>query len=193
MAAPLDTKSSVPQNIAAGSPEDIKKFDPDMASDGCDSERRLVSALAQLQELDAKARRKGDDRFSGPKSPQELFDQLSQTTREGHQEIEAFKAAWRSPETQAAFDRAKEKLKESDGNYPQTTGTWERDYGAILTRFDTEKRLKDEEQRNEQEEEEKKLLASTNTSQRFDWPTSGRMERYTGVTITCNEARAWYI
>ncbi|EFW16018.1 hypothetical protein D8B26_004211 [Coccidioides posadasii str. Silveira] len=181
MAAPLDSGSSAIPPKSSESLEKSQTNAPNTAPDDWDSERRLVLALAQLQEMETKiqklrtlvptrlwsplvpmiAEKKGDIRLPRPKSPQELFDQLGQAAREGNEEIEAFRAAWRSPEMQATWDHVNGKIKESGGNYPRGIGMWQRDYNVILKQLDAEvENKKEEEERKEREEEEMKLLAS---------------------------------
>lgn len=69
-----------------------------------------------------------------------LYEQLSQAARDGVTEVDDFKSAWKSPEMRAVWARMDEKMKECDGDYPQPTGIWERDYDKLLEELDKEER-----------------------------------------------------
>ncbi|KAI1938245.1 hypothetical protein LOZ57_006413 [Ophidiomyces ophidiicola] len=149
------------------------------AGDGWGSEKQLVSALSRLQEMEGKiqklrtlvpnriwsplvpmvADKKDGSLFLRPKSPQDLFDQLGQSAREANDELEAFKASWNSPEMEATRNIVNRRLKESGGEYPYTTGTWERDYVRIFKQLDAEDQRKEEEKRRESAEEERRRFA----------------------------------
>ncbi|WEW59782.1 hypothetical protein PRK78_005262 [Emydomyces testavorans] len=202
MAAPLQKESNT--SLQEPNAESLEKHESDVSSaitDGWDTERKLVLALCQLQEMEVKiqklrtlvptrlwsplvpviAEKKGDFRFPKPKSPQELFDQLSQAAREGNEEVEAFKSAWRGAEMQATWAFIGEKLKESDGDYPQSTELWERDYDVILKQLDAEEAQKEEQKTQERENQERRRLASID-SERKSIVESFAANENTGIT-----------
>lgn len=94
-----------------------------------------------------------------PKSPQQLFEELSRAARDGIAEIDEFKSAWNGPEMKAIWDRADEKLKERQGEQPYVNNVWECNYDVMLKRLDKEEKLKEESKKREEEEAEKKRLA----------------------------------
>ncbi|KAL2218110.1 mediator complex subunit 27-domain-containing protein [Thermoascus aurantiacus ATCC 26904] len=140
-----------------------------------DSERQIVKSLWKLQELEAKIhqlRTLLPDRLLAPlipivnpqkagpgrpvpKTPEILCEQLSQAVRDGVAEVEEFKAMWQSPEMKVIWDRLEEKMKECDGDYPQPTGVWERDYNVLLEELDKEERIKEERRQKDAEEQER--------------------------------------
>jgi hypothetical protein len=101
--------------------------------------------------------RKADGRAT-PKSPQALYESLAQCARDGVAEVEGFKSMWQSPELKPVWDWMDQKLNESNGQYPQPTGMWERDYDIILRNLENEDR-QIEEQRQKEEEEQERLQA----------------------------------
>lgn len=90
-----------------------------------------------------------------PKTPEILCEQLSQAVRDGVAEVEEFKAMWQSPEMKVIWDRLEEKMKECDGDYPQPTGVWERDYNVLLEELDKEERIKEERRQKDAEDQER--------------------------------------
>ncbi|KAL1967072.1 hypothetical protein VTN77DRAFT_3596 [Rasamsonia byssochlamydoides] len=151
-----------------------------------DSERQIVSSLWKLQELETKIHqlrsllpdrllapitpivnpRKAGSRKSIPKSPQQLYESLAQCARDGVAEVEEFKAMWQSPELKAVWGWVDEKLKESNGQYPQPTGMWERDYDVILRNLENEERQKEEQRQKDIEEQERLQALSAEGSWR---------------------------
>ncbi|EEH03965.1 conserved hypothetical protein [Histoplasma capsulatum G186AR] len=142
------------------------------AGEDWDSEQKLVTALSMLQQMEAKIHRlrnlvpnrllaplipivNPEARMPIPSSPQEMFDQLAQAARAGVAEVENFQSEWRSPEMAAIWTRVDHKLNESGGEYPPTTGVWERDYDSISRALSREERT-EKEQRSRLEEEEEK-------------------------------------
>jgi hypothetical protein len=95
-----------------------------------------------------------------PKSPQEMFEQLSQAARDGVAEVNAFKAEWNRPEMKVIWDRIDQKLAESGGDYPQPTGMWEQDYDVILKNLDREEKRQERQQQKVMEEQELSQLIS---------------------------------
>lgn len=99
--------------------------------------------------------RKAGSQRAMPKNPQKLFESLAQCARDGVAEVEEFKSMWQSSELQAVWGWMDEKLKESNGQYPQPTGMWERDYDVILRNLEAEERQKEEQRRKDEEEQER--------------------------------------
>ena len=95
-----------------------------------------------------------------PKSPQEMFEQLSQAAREGVAEVSAFKAEWNRPEMKVIWDRIDQKLAESGGDYPQPAGMWEQDYDVILKKLDREEKRQERQRKKIMEEQERSQLIS---------------------------------
>ncbi|PGH16680.1 hypothetical protein AJ79_01552 [Helicocarpus griseus UAMH5409] len=143
-----------------------------------ESERKLVTALSMLQQMEAKIHGlrtlvpnrllspllpvvNPDPRTPIPKSPQDMFEQLSQTARDGVAEVENFKAEWQSPDMKAIWDRVDQKSTETGGEHPPTTGVWERDYDNILKKLDREEEIEKGQKRRLEEEQEKLRVASS--------------------------------
>ncbi|EEH35447.2 hypothetical protein PAAG_06494 [Paracoccidioides lutzii Pb01] len=143
-----------------------------------DSERKLVTALSMLQQMEAKIHAlrtlvptrllsplipiaNPDSRTPIPKSPLDMFEELSRTARNGVAEVENFRSEWQNPDMKAIWDRIDLKLVESGGDYPPTTGMWDRDYENILKNLDREEALEKERKRRLEEEEEKVRAASS--------------------------------
>jgi hypothetical protein len=95
-----------------------------------------------------------------PKSPQEMFEQLSQAARDGVVEVNAFKAEWNRPEMKIIWDRIDQKLAESGGDYPQPTGMWEQNYDDILKNLDRDEKRQEQQQQKVIEEQELSQLIS---------------------------------
>jgi hypothetical protein len=145
------------------------------------SERQIVTSLWRLQELEAKIhqlRTLLPDRLLAPlvpivdpqnaslgtqaaKSPQILGGQLAQSARRGVAEIEQFKSTWQSSEMKVVWDRIDKMLKESNGIYPQPSGTWERDYEVLLEELGVKERKIEERRRKDEEYQERLKVLST--------------------------------
>ncbi|KAJ9363690.1 mediator complex subunit 27-domain-containing protein [Paecilomyces variotii] len=157
----------------AGNQQGIKSEVASKESINWNSERQLVSSLWKLQELEAKIhqlrtllpdrllaplipivnpRRAGPNR-PVPKSPQMLYEQLSQAARDGVTEVEDFVSAWQSPEMRAVWARMDEKMKECDGDYPQPSGIWEHDYDKVLEELDKEEHTSQRRHKKTEEEQ----------------------------------------
>lgn len=111
---------------------------------------RLLSPIASVIHP-----KRGDQQSSAIKSPQDMLEQLSQAARDGVAEVEYFKQDWRGPELKSIWDRVDEKLKESNGEYPQPSGMWERDYDVLLEQLDEEGVENPEAKRRIEEEQER--------------------------------------
>ncbi|KAK2759415.1 hypothetical protein FQN54_002893 [Arachnomyces sp. PD_36] len=141
-----------------------------------ESEKQLVASLAMLQELEAKIHKlrslvperllaplmpiiRPQQKFGTykqvPNSPHFLLEQLISTGKEGAAEVEDFKKEWTRPELKPVWDRVEQKMKDSNGEYPQPTGVWEKDYDVILADIDQEERRKVETKEKEIEEKER--------------------------------------
>ncbi|GAD96507.1 hypothetical protein AOR_1_1752054 [Paecilomyces variotii No. 5] len=174
---PAQSNGGVPN---AGNQQGIKHEPATTESMNWDSERQLVSSLWKLQELEAKIhqlrtllpdrllaplvpivnpRRAGPNR-PVPKSPQMLYEQLSQAARDGVAEIDDFKSTWQSPDMQAVWARMDEKMKECNGDYPQPTGVWEHDYDKLLEELDKEERTSQSRDKRAEEEQSRSQALS---------------------------------
>ncbi|OKL62207.1 hypothetical protein UA08_02452 [Talaromyces atroroseus] len=121
-----------------------------------DSERQLISSLSKLQELESKIHelrsllpdrllapltpivnpRRSSSSNPVPQSPHTLNALLRKSATEGVAEVTNFKDLWLSPDMQAVWSRVDQKLIETNGAYPQPSGTWNRDYDALLKQMD---------------------------------------------------------
>ncbi|OJD20473.1 hypothetical protein ACJ73_08191 [Blastomyces percursus] len=164
-----------------------------------DSERKLVTALSMLQQMEAKIHGlrtlvpnrllsplipivHPDIRTPIPKSPQEMFEQLSQTARDGVAEVENIKSEWRSPDMMAIWDRIDQILAESGGEHPPLTGMWERDYDGILKAINKEEQEEKKQKSRLEEEEEKIRVASSESG----WKVVVEKYKKKDVPITIN-------
>lgn len=95
-----------------------------------------------------------------PKSPQMLYEQLSQAARDGVAEVEDFKSTWQSPDMRAIWARMDEKMKECNGDYPQPTGVWEHDYDKLLEELDKEERTGQRQHKKAEEEQSRSQALS---------------------------------
>lgn len=109
---------------------------------------RLLAPLIPI----VNPRRAGPNR-PVPKSPQMLYEQLSQAARDGVTEVEDFVSAWQSPEMRAVWARMDEKMKECDGDYPQPSGIWEHDYDKVLEELDKEEHTSQRRHKKTEEEQ----------------------------------------
>lgn len=100
-------------------------------------------------------------RTQAAKSPQILGEQLAQSARGGVAEIEQFKSMWQSLEMKVVWDRIDNMLKESNGTYPQPSGTWERDYEVLLEELGVKERKIEERRRKDEEYQERLKVLST--------------------------------
>ncbi|EEQ92016.1 hypothetical protein RJZ56_003563 [Blastomyces dermatitidis] len=167
-----------------------------------DSESKLVTALSMLQQMEAKIHGlrtlvpnrllsplipivNPDIRTPIPKSPQEMFEQLSQTARDGVAEVENFKSEWRSPDMMAIWDRIDQILAESGGEHPPLTGMWERDYDDILKTLNREEQGEKERKNRLEEEEEKRRVASSESG----WKDVVEEYKKKDIPITINVPR----
>ncbi|OAX81780.1 hypothetical protein ACJ72_03874 [Emergomyces africanus] len=143
-----------------------------------ESERKLVTALSMLQQMEAKIHGlrtllpnrllsplipivNPDTRTPMPKSPKDMFEQLSQAARDGVAEVENLKSEWRTPDMMAIWNRIDQQLAESGGEHPPTTGMWERDYDSILREIDREEQMEKDQKNRLAEEGEKLKVASS--------------------------------
>lgn len=68
---------------------------------------------------------------------------------------------WRGPQMKPIWAHVETRIKESNGQYPQPSGVWEKDYGVLLEEFAKgEKTIEEERQRAEEEVERAKLQTS---------------------------------
>ncbi|PGH29775.1 hypothetical protein GX50_07475 [[Emmonsia] crescens] len=175
--APAPTTGTATIGAGTGSNEQAKAV-VFSSNEDWDSERKLVTALSILQQMEAKIHGlrtlvpnrllsplipivNPDARTPIPKSPQDMFEQLSQTARDGVAEVENFKSEWRNSDMTAIWDRIDQKLIESGGEHPPTTGMWERDYDNILKKLDREEQIEKDKKNRLEEEEEKIRVASS--------------------------------
>ncbi|PGG95739.1 hypothetical protein GX51_08142 [Blastomyces parvus] len=173
-----------------------------LSNEDWDSERKLVTALSMLQQMEAKIHGlrtlvpnrllsplipivHPDTRTPVPKSPQEMFEKLSQTARDGVAEVENFKSEWRSPDMMAIWDRVEQRLAESGGEHPPMTGMWERDYDNILKTINTEEQEEKERKNRLEEEEEKSKVASSESG----WKDVVEEYKKKDIPITINVPR----
>lgn len=96
-----------------------------------------------------------------PNSPHNLLQQLVSTGKEGAAEVDAFREEWTRPELKHVWDRIEQKMKDSGGEHPQSTGVWEKDYDVILAEIDREEERKREEGERDVELKEKQEYLST--------------------------------
>ncbi|KAL1955501.1 hypothetical protein VTO42DRAFT_8527 [Malbranchea cinnamomea] len=172
------TDSSKDQNgVKVEDDGDISMISPTQPTEDWESERRLVSALAMLQEMEAKIHQlrtllperllaplrpivtQGKDE-NLPSSPQELYESLSQAARDGVAEVEAFKSAWNRPEMKAIWDHVDKKLKERPNDIPCPSGVWANDYDAVLRKLDEDEARQRAQAQFENEQSERKRLAA---------------------------------
>ncbi|KAK2784495.1 hypothetical protein FQN53_008485 [Emmonsiellopsis sp. PD_33] len=173
---------------------------PFASNEDWDSERKLVTALSMLQQMEAKIHTlrtlvpnrllsplapivNPDPRTPIPKSPQEMFDQLAQAARDGVAEVESFKSEWQSPDMKLIWDRIDQKMAESKGDHPATTGMWERDYDAILRKLDEGERMEKDQKRRLEEEQERIQVASSETGWREIVERYQKMDMPISITI----------
>jgi hypothetical protein len=116
---------------------------------------RLLEPLVPIVNPKAAAGR------SIPKSPQMLYEQLSQAARTGVAEVTEFQTMWRSPEMKAVWDRVDAQIKENGGQLLQPTGVWDRNYGTLLEGLLKDETAVKEQQRNAEEESERSKIQST--------------------------------
>ncbi|KAB8237246.1 RNA polymerase II mediator complex subunit MED27 domain-containing protein [Aspergillus alliaceus] len=145
-----------------------------------ESEMQLVSSLAKLQKLETmihQLRTLLPDRLldplvpivnpkaaagrSIPRSPQVLYEQLSQAAKSGVAEVTEFQNMWRSPEVKAVWERVDAQIRENGGQLLQPTGVWDRNYGKLLEGLLKEETARTELQRNSEEELERSKIQST--------------------------------
>ncbi|KLJ09539.1 hypothetical protein EMPG_15033 [Blastomyces silverae] len=181
-APPSSSSAPVPAWVAATGVDNSSSGQEEgvllSSNEDWDSERKLVTALSMLQQMEAKIHGlrtlvpnrllsplipivNPDTRTPIPKSPQEMFEQLSQTARDGVAEVENFHSEWRSPDMMAIWDRIDQTLAESGGEHPPLTGMWERDYDNILKTINREEQGEKERKNRLEEEEEKRRVASS--------------------------------
>ncbi|KAE8342041.1 hypothetical protein BDV24DRAFT_131243 [Aspergillus arachidicola] len=156
------------------------KQDSDASKQVSESEMQLVSSLAKLQELEAmihQLRTLLPDRLleplvpivnpkaaagrAVPRSPQMLYEQLSQAAKAGVAEVTEFQNMWRSPEMNAVWERVDAQIKENGGQLLQPTGVWDRNYGTLLEELVKEENSRMEQQRKSEEELERSRIQST--------------------------------
>ncbi|OJD19028.1 hypothetical protein AJ78_00979 [Emergomyces pasteurianus Ep9510] len=176
VSAPTETATMAAGTVSSGQ----EKAAFISSNEDWESERKLVTALSILQQMEAKIHGlrtllpnrllsplvpivNPDTRTPIPKSPQDMFEQLSQAARDGVAEVENIKSEWRSQDMMAIWDRIDQKLTESGGEHPPTTGVWERDYDSILRKLDREEQM-EKDQKNRLEEEEEILKVTSNES-----------------------------
>lgn len=145
-----------------------------------ESEMQLVSSLAKLQKLETmihQLRTLLPDRLldplvpivnpkaaagrSIPRSPQVLYEQLSQAAKSGVAEVTEFQNMWRSPEVKAVWEHVDAQIRENGGQLLQPTGVWDRNYGKLLEGLLKEETARTELQRNSEEELERSKIQST--------------------------------
>ncbi|KAL4804011.1 hypothetical protein BDV18DRAFT_153435 [Aspergillus unguis] len=169
-----ETDSSVLPNAA---PEDDAKpvIDPELL----DSELQLVSSLAKLQKLEEMIHQlrtllpgrllepltsiinpKVAAANGMPRSPQELFNQLSQSARDGVGEVNDFKALWRSKEMKGVWERVDTLIYENSGQLLQSNGMWQDDYGEMLQDIQKQDAVRQEQLQRAKEEQERSQLQS---------------------------------
>ncbi|KAF7624026.1 hypothetical protein AFLA_007743 [Aspergillus flavus NRRL3357] len=96
-----------------------------------------------------------------PRSPQMLYEQLSQAAKAGVAEVTEFQNMWRSPEMNAVWERVDAQIKENGGQLLQPTGVWDRNYGTLLEELVKEENARMEQQRKSEEELERSRIQST--------------------------------
>lgn len=96
-----------------------------------------------------------------PKSPHELFEQLSRAAREGFAEIDEFKSAWNGPETQAIWNRVEERMNERGGEYPPISTVWDENYDMVLQQLDRAEQQQKIAKKRAEEESEMNRQATT--------------------------------
>ncbi|KAE8371934.1 mediator complex subunit 27-domain-containing protein [Aspergillus bertholletiae] len=156
------------------------KQDPNASKQVSESEMQLVSSLAKLQELEAmihQLRTLLPDRLleplvpivnpkaaagrAVPRSPQVLYEQLSQSARDGVAEVTEFRNMWSNPEMNAVWEHVDAQIKENGGQLLQPTGVWDRNYGTLLEELVKEETARAEQQRKSEEEIERSRIQST--------------------------------
>ncbi|KAI9933488.1 hypothetical protein ASPWEDRAFT_115073 [Aspergillus wentii DTO 134E9] len=178
----------------------------DTAGDAGDSEMQLVSSLAKLQKMEAMIHqlrtllpgrlleplvpivnpRKGS---AVPKSPEILYEQLSQTARAGVAEVANFQSMWRGPEMKGIWDNVSAQIRENGGQLLQPTGMWERDYNVLLEELVKEEQTKQEQQQKAEEEMERSKIQSSEG----DWKTiveTFLQKNVPGFRIACSNKDA---
>jgi hypothetical protein len=96
-----------------------------------------------------------------PASPEILRKQLVQSATAGVAEVEAFKSTWQSEAMKSIWDWMETKLQESNGDFPQPTGMWERDYDVILQGLEKEELEKEQQRKTEEEQQEQSRILSS--------------------------------
>ncbi|KAE8355084.1 mediator complex subunit 27-domain-containing protein [Aspergillus coremiiformis] len=167
-------------NINASSSPAINTVQPNASKDVSESEMQLVSSLAKLQKLESmihQLRTLLPDRLLDPlvpivnpnaaagraipRSPQVLYEQLSQAAKGGVAEVAEFQNMWRSPDMKAVWDRLDAQIRENGGQLLQPTGIWDRDYAALLEELRKEETARAEQQQKIEEELERSKIQST--------------------------------
>ncbi|KAF9884393.1 hypothetical protein FE257_001793 [Aspergillus nanangensis] len=145
-----------------------------------EAELQLVSSLAKLQKMEAmihELRTLLPDRLldplvpivnpgamagrAVPKSPQMLYDQLSDAARGGVAEVTEFQNMWRSADMKAMWENIEAEIKRNGGRMLQPTGVWDRNYEAVLDDLMKREEAKKELQRQTQEEQDRAQIQAT--------------------------------
>ncbi|KAJ5498259.1 Mediator complex, subunit Med27 [Penicillium expansum] len=148
---------------------------------GLDSEIKLVSSLAKLQELERKIHElrgfmpqglleplvpiSNPDKVTlgNPiaETPRILRASLDEAARARVADVQQFQSLWRDPELTSVWAHVESRIKEANGQLLQPTGKWERDYDVLLEELAQKEKSKVDEHQREDEEAERIKAQST--------------------------------
>lgn len=100
-------------------------------------------------------------RNSVAESPPLLRGDLEQAARHGLADIAKFQSMWRSPELKPVWAHVEARAKASNGQFPQPTGMWEKDYDVLHRELVKAKQAEEEERQLAEENAERAEVQSS--------------------------------
>lgn len=111
-------------------------------------------------------------RNSVAESPPQLRGSLEQAAQTGLADIAKFQSIWRGPELKPVWEHVEARAKASNGQAPQPTGVWEKDYDVLLQELVKAEKVREEER---QQADENAARAKVQSSE-GEW--EGVVERF---------------
>ncbi|KAJ5156754.1 hypothetical protein N7492_009557 [Penicillium capsulatum] len=182
-ASAANTGNAMPSSIAhaAGAQEACQSINDDTPSVDWDSEIQLVSSLAKLQELERQIHSlrqllpdgllepllpisnpnqlPTNTPVAGP--PTGLRNEMQEAARSQLAMVDQFQSMWHGPELKPVWAHVESRIKESNGQYLQPSGVWEKDYDVILDELTKSEKTTQEEQQCAEEESERAKLETS--------------------------------
>lgn len=98
-------------------------------------------------------------------SPLQLRNDLARAARAGLAAIEQFQSSWRGPELKPIWAHVEARMRESNGQFLQPTGMWEKDYDVLLSELREAERTTVAERQREEEEAQRAKVQSAEGEQ----------------------------